>query len=305
MNAINQSRELALYIDRLRLYRNISQDTFLEDIVSARQYRRYLNGVSTLSYVILDKLSRRLGFNAEFVIMEVESEKIKQSLEVHKLYNAIVSKNKLAADLILKEIKKYPIYLESNELLYHHCLNMYDYHFLNLKQEVLIKKTKILVDFDTLLIKKVLSTTELLIMVNFFNFDQFEQIDLIASKLESYLKNDLMVVSGQNVKVIILVFEELSRYYSIKENYTKMYEYAILGINYANEVKSNYMLEALHFFAGAASFDLNEIDRCKKHLIQCYSFLMSEEKYEKMASYQSFFKDEFSIDIAEEIRKII
>ncbi|CCV65173.1 Putative transcriptional regulator [Paracholeplasma brassicae] len=305
MNLMNHSRELVLYIDRLRLDRNISQDIFLENIVSSRQYRRYLSGDSTLSYVVLDKLSKRLGYNAEFVIMEVEAERIKHSFEIHTLYNAIASKNKVSADMILNEIKKHPIYLESNEMLYHHCLNMYDYHFSNSSQKSLIDKTKKLVGLDKLLLKKVLSTTELLIMVTFFNLDQFEHIDLIANKLESYLKNDFIIVSGQNVKVIILVYEELSRYYSIRENYIKMYEYAIMGINYANEVESIYMLEALYFFAGAASFELNELERCKKYLIQCYTVLLSEDNLVKMASYKSFFKDAFDIDIAEEIRNLI
>lgn len=305
MDQFNQSRDLAIYIDRLRIYRNISQDDFLVDIVSSRQYRRYLSGDSTMTYIVLDKLSRRLGFNAEFIIMEVESAKIKLANEVHNLYNAIVYKNKDKANEILKKISGNPTYLQHNQLLYDHCKNMYEYQFNGLSQKQLIDKTKKLVDYDMLLKKKVLSTSELLIMVNFFSFEEFTAIDDIAKKLESYLEKDLMVVSGQNIKVIILVFEELSRYYSIKEDYQKMYDYAVQGIKYANEVKSYYLLDSLHFFAGAASFDLNEIERSKKHLIKSYSILLSEGKFDKMKSYKAFYKEVFGFDIAEEINRVI
>ena len=78
MKKFDQSREISLFIEKLRAYRNLTLEEFLHDIVSIRQYRRYLSGDSTLSYLILDNLATRLGFSAEYVIMELETEKIKQ-----------------------------------------------------------------------------------------------------------------------------------------------------------------------------------------------------------------------------------
>ena len=76
MNVLDQTQEIVAFIDNLRDDRNMSQGDFLHNIVSMRQYRRYLSGESTMSYTILDQLAKRLDFDAELIIMELEAKKI-------------------------------------------------------------------------------------------------------------------------------------------------------------------------------------------------------------------------------------
>lgn len=297
MKKFDQSREFAFFIDKLRAFRNISQEDFLFDIVSMRQYRRYMNGDSTLSYHILDQLANRLGFNAEFIIMELETEKLKQTRLINELYNAVAGKNIDRAKELLMHIDERHLIDDNNRLLFNHSKNLFDFVSGINSEYVTINRTKKLVELDKLLKKKALSTSELLILVSFFYFKDFKEIHMIAEKLASYMDNNITIVSGQNIRVLALVLKELSRYFSITENYERMLYYAKEGIRYSKYMRSYYLLDTLFYFAGAACHELNLLTNRNDYLFQCISLLHMEANTEKISKYKELFKTNFGIDV--------
>lgn len=299
MKKFDQSREISLFIEKLRAYRNLTLEEFLHDIVSIRQYRRYLSGDSTLSYLILDQLATRLGFSAEYVIMELETEKIKQSKSVSDLYNSIVTNDLERAKNLFLEIDERHLISENSVLLFKHSKNMFDYVSGINSQLVTINRTKKLINLDQLLKRKALSSSELLILVSFFYFDKYKEINIIAERLASYVDNHISIVTGHNIKVVTLVLEELSRYYSIISNYEKMLYYATEGIRYSQSIKSYYLLSRLYYLAGAASHELNLLDQRDKHLTGCLHILNVEGNDQMIAHFKRLFKERFDVDVAQ------
>lgn len=304
MKKFDQSREFALFIDKLRVFRNISQEDFLFEIVSMRQYRRYMNGDSTLSYHILDQLANRLGFNAEFIIMELETEKLKQTKLINDLYNAVAGKNIDKAKELLMNIDERHLIDDNNRLLFHHSKNLFDFISGINSEYVTINRTKKLIDLEKLLKKKALSTSELLILVSFFYFKDFKKINVIAEKLASYMDHNITIVSGHNIRVLALVLKELSRYFSITENYERMLYYANEGIKYSNDMRSYYLLDTLYYFAGAACHELNQLTNRNDYLFKCISLLHMEGHLEKISRYIELFKTNFEIDLQIFINKL-
>lgn len=297
MNEIDQTREIITFIDKLRAYRNMTQEDFLHNIVSMRQYRRYMNGDSTMSYMILDKLARRLDFDAELIIMEYEAEKIKQAQEINNLYNAVVGRNYDKASELFKSIDVSHVISTNEILLYNHSKNMYQYVTGSSSQVETIKRTKELVDYDKLLKRKALSSSELLILVSFFYFDSFKEINVIAEKLASFIENNITVVTGHNIKIVTLVLEELARFFSISENYERMLYYSLEGIKYSLSVRSFYLLDTLYYFAAASSHELQKYDQRDDFLKKCYILLMIDNNKTKQQRFKQIFKNRFNIDI--------
>lgn len=297
MNEMNQSQEIILYIDRLRADRNITQEDFLDGVVSMRQYRRYLKGDSSMSYSLIDQLAKRLGFDSEMILLELESEKLKQTQQINNLYNLVVSRNLEKAYQLFQEVDYDRIISENDQLLYNHAVNMFNYFVGKVSQKQTIDRTKELIELPKLLKKKAISSSELLVLVSFFFFDEYKEINVIAEKLASYIENNITIVTGHNIKVVTLVLEELSKYFSISENYEKMLYYALEGIKYANTVRSYYLLETLYFFAAAASFELDLIKQRNEYLKKCYIILMIEGNELKMQRYRDNFKENFDVDI--------
>ncbi|MBU1143206.1 MAG: hypothetical protein KKH92_06095 [Firmicutes bacterium] len=297
MRKFDQSREIALFIDKLRSFRNIAQEDFLHDIISMRQYRRYMNGDSTLSYLVLDKLAKKLGFNAEFVIMELETEKMKQTQSVNNFYNSIVGNDVDKSKELVLKIDERHLIEGNNLLLFQHSKNIFDYKLGNTSEYVTINRTKKLIDLDQLIKKKALSTSELLILISFFHFKSFKEINVIAEKLASYIDNHVTIVSGHNIRVLALVLEELSRYFSINEDYENMLYYALEGIKYSTSMRSYYLLDTLYYFAAAASHELNQIDKRNDYLFKCLSLLYMEGNSERISKYKYLFKNRFDVDM--------
>ncbi len=296
MQKFDQSREIALFIDKLRMDRNFSQENFLHDIISLRQYRRYLSGDSTLSYVILDKLAKKLGFDAEYIIMELETEKVKQMQIINELYNSVVSKNFHLTKDLLNKIDSKNLISENTILLYKHSINFLNF-FNNKSSEIeTINKTKHLIGLDKLLSKKALSTSELVILTSLFQFDNYNEKHVVAEKLASYLDNNITIVSGHNIKVLALALHEISRYFSIALNYEKMYYYANEGIKYSIRIKSYYLLDSFYYFAGAASHELGEYERRNSLFTQCLGVSIMENNDLKINRYSYLLKENFNID---------
>jgi hypothetical protein len=256
-----------------------------------------MNGDSTMSYMILDKLARRLDFDAELIIMEYEAEKIKQAQEINNLYNAVVGRNYDKASELFKSIDVSHVISTNEILLYNHSKNMYQYVTGSSSQVETIKRTKELVDYDKLLKRKALSSSELLILVSFFYFDSFKEINVIAEKLASFIENNITVVTGHNIKIVTLVLEELARFFSISENYERMLYYSLEGIKYSLSVRSFYLLDTLYYFAAASSHELQKYDQRDDFLKKCYILLMIDNNKTKQQRFKQIFKNRFNIDI--------
>ena len=91
MDKITETKELARYIEKLRSFRNVTQEEFVDGVISLRQYRRYLQGTSALQMKIIKQLSKKLGFNPEFLLLEFESERLTQNQQINMLYNYVVN----------------------------------------------------------------------------------------------------------------------------------------------------------------------------------------------------------------------
>ena len=87
---------------------------------------------------------------------------------------------------------------------------MFDYITHKSTQTDTIQKTKTLVGYEQLLKRKALNTAELLILVSFFNFDEFRETNVTQKKLASFIEHNI-IVTGHNIKTHHIGLEELSR----------------------------------------------------------------------------------------------
>ena len=296
MRKYDQTSEIVLFIEKLRSLRNITQEDFLHDIVSLRQYRRYISGDSTISYSILEQLAKRLGFEANFIITELESEKINQTTQVNDLYNFVVNKKFDKVNELLTKIDEKHLISNNDKLLYLHSINKLDFLKGNSSELITINKTKKLFDYENLLKKRVLSTSELLGLISFFKYDSFKDKNVIAKVLASFLDNNITIVSGNNIRVVALTLAELSRYFSIIEDYTNMYYYANEGIKYSKKVRSSYILDALYYLSAAALDELGRYDERDEYIFKCLNYLLLEGNKNKYIHYTNLFKEYFKVD---------
>src|SRR5690606_12542881 len=189
MDKITETKELARYIEKLRSLRNISQEDFVDGVVSLRQYRRYMQGTSAIQMKIIKQLAEKLSFKPVYILLEFESEKLTQ-----------------------------------------------------------------------------------------------------------YINQQLTVVSGHNVRTVVLVLQQLSKYYGMIEDYHKVLEFTNSAIDYSIKMKSMYSLDYLFYYQALANYKLSNISNYESALYRCFCILQTESNHSKTEKFITMIKKSFKIN---------
>ena len=103
----NTSQEFGIFIDDIRNSRNISKEDFVENILSTRQFQRYLKGESSISIEKIIMLVDKLGLEFFSIYNRfLKSTNIEHKV-VNKIYNHIMSLEFKDAYNIIQEYKDY------------------------------------------------------------------------------------------------------------------------------------------------------------------------------------------------------
>ncbi|WP_162140117.1 hypothetical protein [Haploplasma axanthum] len=78
-----------------------------------------------------------------------------------------------------------------------------------------------------------------------------------------------------------------------------MLYYATEGIRYSQSLRSLYLLDNLYFFAGAASHELNLLEKRDSYFASCWFALKVEGNPVKIARFRANFDRLFDLDIEE------
>ena len=124
----NHSKDLALFLEQMRVSRGISQEEFTDGIISNRQYQRYINGSSAMPFHLLDEFAERLNVKKDFLLLEFDSYGIKETNNIMALYNAVNNGEIENAKKIQAEISPKYIMDSSNLKLYQYSQLIFLFH---------------------------------------------------------------------------------------------------------------------------------------------------------------------------------
>ena len=175
--------------------------------------------------------------------------------------------------------------------------NLLDLYTKGYSETYIISKTKELINFDNVLKKKALSTSELLILISFFSFKGFKEHHLVAEKLVLYINHQLTIVTGHNIRTVVLVLQQLAKYFGMINEYDKVIELSQSAVDYSTKMKSMYLLEYLFYYIALASYKLgNKLELYEKSLFRCFCILQAEGNNAKTEKFKSMIEKSFDIN---------
>ncbi len=242
-----ESKRLANYIEKLRYGRKISQEEFVNDITSLRQYQRYRAGDCEFPLDIISKMASKLNIPLKKFYSEFEKEKINETRVVTRYYNYVVSRDYFNAhtlrdtinfDLFI-DVEKKNFFLSATFLL--------DYFENRLSLVNLIREQSKLVNYPSILRNSILTDCETLILGTIMEYSITDR-DIIMQKLTKIMIGDEMQISGANIFARTQVLFWLSKNYGRKKDYQKVIELCSLGIEENKEYFTYYMLEYFYYY---------------------------------------------------------
>lgn len=283
---LNYSKNFALYFDRLRFEKGLTQEQFVEDIISIRQYRRYLNGLSYMSHDIITKFSERLGYRPQHMILEFESEKIHEAKRVNQFYFYVANRGYDEAYKILKDMPLDSIHDPFNKMYYQHAIHGLNYGAGKIGRQELLDLTLSLIQYPEILDRNALSSIEMVVLSSLISNPMFKESNKLIEKLLILADNPNRIHSGHNETMHILVLYRIAEYYGLNKRYRDVISVCDRAIEFDRSQRSYYLLDFLYYYKALAHFFLDEKDLHEENLFKTYATLITDGsplRYKRMS----------------------
>jgi len=289
------SKSLSIYIERIRLARNISQLTLVEDVVSIRQYRRYLNGNSDMPLDIFLQLIIRLGLQPDRVLREMENVRVKEYQYMNHLYNAAVNYDYKKFDTLYNNMPFTQFVDKSNEQLFKFSVVIKKYYQKIYRRDETQKMVEKIVNYPNILKNEVLTDIELLILAFLIDVSNKTTREKVVERI-FYIYENKGIISSGNSRILIVIAAKLAKHFGILGEYDRVLDFCDIGINRNKTYESYYLSEYFYYYKSLAYHKLNQIDEFNIALQKCFNILEFDGNESKKKKFEDLIKDDYHFD---------
>ena len=300
---LNKSREFGLFIDGLRIERNISRENLCDGIMSLSQYKRYLRGDTSMPNAKLTQLADKLMFSIQDIYSLFGKKHNENYRNIYKIY-LLIKKNEHKKALILAEnLRKITMLSQYNKMFFDYCmikiqhsLNMVsDIHVLNLYSKLIDYPVCTSNDsFNMVEISSLIGIMEVSSVVG--NFDALNLMyRILTSKSLSYS------TSGES-SFLPSIYSSISRALGSNEEHGKVLEISQMGIDYCIKHETSNALSHLLMYKSLALLNSGRLDESMYTVKKCFMHLHIENKTQKFLEFKIIFENEFKIKLDDVIK---
>lgn len=293
------TNDFGLFIDGLRLDRNISREELIDGIVSLSQYKRYLRGATSIPNVILVQLADRLKLSITGLHNTYE---VKQDLQKKKIYDiytkmrssllkeAYASSLKIRSDVFISDYNK--LFFDYCYIYIQHHLEMVsDIHALGMYSE--------LVGYPKCIKNETFNWVEINILM---------EIVRVSALIENYLPSQHMYeivtspafkfISAGHVNFIPTVFSTLTPVLGKQDKNEEVIRLANEGINYCMKHQISSALAALYMSKTIALSKLDRIDEAKESGKRALMQYYIDDNKVNFAYYKKLLEENIELEIS-------
>lgn len=297
MDSKNYSIELTRFFDKIRYLRHMTQAELVGDVVSLRQFRRYLNGTYIMPQYVINAFSARLGFKPEYIVLEFESDKKRETQNLNEFHNLIVTNNLVAAkDMLKRDIFKFVLDY-NNQIFFQYTMILFKFYTKEISEAVAVVQTKQLINYEKVLNNDVFSSTEIIILTSLMGYPSFDEKERLVKLFEKYMLDPSLVISGNNITNILLCMNYIIEFYGMNENYEKVITLSNQAIGFAMKAKTFYLLVDFYYYLALAYYALKDTISYEASLFHCYNALHMENNSSKTKKYYKLIEADFGINL--------
>ncbi len=292
-----KSRELCIYLERIRSARNMSQEDFVSDVVSIRQYRRYLNGESDIPYPVMDVLCDKLGIQTITLLKELEAARIEETAKIDQLHNNLFVQNYDVIEKSIDTIDDSQIIDPENRLFYNQIMLQYQLKRGKITKETYVEKCKELLGFPKFKKKTLYTLIEIHVLASMLDYiESKKESESIFNKLIEQLGDDRLHLNDQYSHTINIALFRLAKYSGIKERYQDVIYFCDLGIRRNLKKNNFYLMDYFFYFSSLSHYRLGHLEQHETMLFQCFNILYFEGIKSNIDKFTRWINKDFNIE---------
>ena len=237
------------FIEELRIARNLSRDDFLDDIISKRQYQRFLNGESSIKNDVMTKLLTKLEVNSLDIYYQTIINSEQHSRDLRKAHEEYIAFNYQEAYKILESINIDEVKSTFDVKSYTYLKTVLDIHFKKLPESTGIEKLSDLINYPDILNSQMINYLEINTLLFISDFMIKNKNDhSIPNFLYKIFKDEAYIYNQINPFYRPILYSNLSRALGIVKEYKKSVKIANLGIQLCEKYQILAGLEHLLYY---------------------------------------------------------
>jgi len=294
------SREFGLFIDGLRLERNMSREDLCDEIISLSQYKRYLRGDASIPSIKLVQIADRLKFSINdihFMFRKKHNTEYSYILEIYSLIKAYKFNEAYSK---IQDYKNELIVSEYNNLFFDFCFIKVQ-HSLKMVSDVhVLQIYSKLIDYPSCTMNESFNMIEITVLIEIVRIssimNNFEPLEIMYRLLTS---NTFQYSTSVDATFLPSIYSSLSSLLGGQKEHEKVVELSNKGIAYCIKHETSNALSHLFFFNAIAYHNLDKPEKAIISAKKCFMHLYIENKQEKFESFKKSFENIFEIKVSD------
>ena len=294
-----KSKELCVFLERLRSARNLSQESFTDGIVSLRQYRRYLSGESDVPFQVILLLTEKIGVKTDNLLREFEIASFEETEIINNLFSLAVNYDHVGFLKLSKEIPLNRIIDKNNQLMYQHSVILDQLYSKNISVADAALSNAKLLNYPLILESQIITSVEMLVLSSLLDFLDESHHKAIVEKIQEFIADTSVVLSGRNEKTYIFILAKISKFFGIHEDYDKVIKFCEMGVEKNLSLRSYYLLDYFYYYQALAFYKLDRIEKYEQMIVNCFNVLHLEGNIKKIEKFTALIEEDFNINFIE------
>lgn len=299
----NQAREFGLFIDGLRLERNVSREDLCDGIMSLSQYKRYLKGDTSIPNGKLVQIAERLKFSITDIHLLFRKKHNEELNKIYSIYRLIRINNYQKALKESQLVKKDIIVSEYNKLFFDFCLIKIQ-HSLKMVSDIhVLELYSALINYpnctqnDSFNIVEISSLIEIVtISSNMGNYDPSEiMYRILSSKTFSYS-------SSGDPTFLPAIYSSLVSILGMQEKNEMVVDLSQKGIDYCILNETFNALSHLFYYNSLGELYLGNREKALISMKKAFMQLYVEDKPKKFETFKRNFEKQFKMKLDDLIK---
>jgi transcriptional regulator with XRE-family HTH domain len=267
----DKARDFGLFIDGLRLDRNITREELTEGIISLSQYKRYLRGDSSIPNSVLIQIADRLKFSISDIHLMFRLKSDKQYKIITEIYNKTKENKFEEAKELANEMKNETTLSDYNKLFFDFCMIDIQHNLTLVSDIHVLDMYSSLINYPDCIDND---------SFNWVEINTLLKIVLISAKMENYESSKIMyetMISDRftlgytgDTHFLPGVYATLSQIFGKQESYSQVVDLTLKGITYCRKYEVSTNLSNLFLLNSFANMDLGNMELAKESAKKAY-----------------------------------
>ena len=293
------SRDLCLLLDSIRKKKNISMNDFVFDVVSLRQYKRYLYGTSEMPYKIFMDLSNKLNVDPMQILLEIEKSKVKQLNKLDTLFQLVTSQNMKSAMELAKEIENEGIIDTSNNIYFEITKLMIEFNQDQAPNHYYANKCANLIDYPNILKADSLNPIELFSLTILLNFVSTDEKNTIIKKVSQVINSNTFTFLNKNNRIMIYMYVKLAKEYGILKEFDEVIKICNKAIKFLENIDSHFNLDYFYYYLSLVYRNKEDHEKAHDYVRQLYYVLKVKNNPNKLKHFDALILKDFGFTFDE------